>query len=424
MQDALNIAIIGGGAGGLVAAISAGEEARKLDVPVDIHIYEATDKIGRPILASGNGRCNFSNASIDANLYHNGGFVGECLGELDALMNADDAGSPFPNGVVAWLTRHGLMYMEEGEGRLYPRANKSSSVLDVLKMALENVSVNVHLDAKLACVERASKPTSHLTMRMADGAFERADKVVLACGGKVHGDVLPDGILDFSKTRPVLCALEFDKAGKKVSKSIKDVRVKCELSLIRNGETIANEMGEAMFREYGISGICAFNLSRFANTGDVLRVDFFPDVQNSALKASLEERANTLQRTYGHPLSVEELLCGMLLPGVAFAIADRAGVAFEKPIDNAAIAKLAHVLRAFDFTIAGPANIEHAQVQRGGFNVEGVSSKTMEVRNMPGLYVVGEALDVDGPCGGYNLTWAFATGILAGLAAVQSAQSS
>lgn len=423
MGDALKIAVIGGGAGGLVAAISAAEEARKLDLAVDIHIYEATDKIGRPILASGNGRCNFSNAHIEPSLYRNSDFAQKCLN--DEFLKANHAQfANSPNGVVAWFANHGLMYTEEAEGRLYPRANKSSSVLDVLKLAIDILGVQVNLDSKVASIDAPNPSSKRLTMRMTDGSFVRADRIIVACGGSASADLLPEGAISFTKTTPVLCPIEVNGPDKKTCKKLENIRVKCALSIIRSGNVIAEEIGEAMFRKYGISGICAFNLSRFMREGDTLRVNLFPEMDIDGMIFNLENRKRSFENAFGRFPEAEELLRGMLLPRMAEVILERANVHLEKRCDSSDIAKIAKILLKSDFVVEGPADVEHAQVRRGGFDVDAVFPETMEIRAFPGVYIIGEALDVDGPCGGYNLTWAFATGLLAGRASTQSLSGS
>ncbi len=448
MENNKKIAIIGGGAGGLVAAISAAEKVRAHGMPVDaveIHIYEATDKIGRPILASGNGRCNFSNAHIDSSLYRNSDFARLVLLESDtAFGNVNESGANKSgvnekgvsksdsnekganengvneSGVVSWFARHGLMYVEEAEGRLYPRANKSSSVLEVLKSELERLDVNVHLNSSLECIDEIRKSSSRITMRMVDGTFERADKVILACGGKVCEGMLPSGVAPFVQMRPVLCPIGLDSDGRKITSRLKNIRIKCELSILRDGQIVAVEIGEAMFRKYGISGICAFNLSRYMSTGDTLRLNMFPDCRGSEIEKILESRKIILKETYGKNPTVAALLRGMVLPRLADVIAQKAHVQADEVCSKEVLSKLGQVLVALDFTIDEPADCEHAQVQRGGFDVSAFDHRTLQSKNMDGLYVIGEALDVDGPCGGYNLNWAFATGLLAGSDAAQS----
>lgn len=415
MQEESRIAIIGGGAGGLVCAIAAAEEAQVSDNRVSVHIYESTDKIGRPILASGNGRCNFSNANIDFSFYHNADFAGQCISNAEKEFSPSTIGPIHPNCVAAWFYEHGLMYKEESEGRLYPRANKSSSVLDVLRLALERLDVHVHLNAEVGFIDVPSDNTHHLTMRMSDGSFERVDKIVIACGGAASKSLISNDMLSFEEMRPVLCPLKIDDFGRRITRKLENIRVRCEASLIRDGELVAKERGEAMFRKYGISGICIFNLSRFAFKGDTLFIDLFPDIKDDELKSLLKDRLNLLGKRLPS-IENSEYLCGMLLPNLAEAVIERAGLLANASCDDEALSKLAHVLKHFEFIVEGPADIEHAQVQRGGFDVSGIEPSTMRVANAPRIHIIGEALDVDGPCGGYNLTWAFATGMLAGKA--------
>lgn len=419
MSEVPKIAIIGGGAGGLAAAIAAAEELRVLGKAAEIHIYEASDKIGRPILASGNGRCNFSNSHIDTDAYRNSTFAARCLKHADSVVEIDPKAASFPNCVVAWFYAHGLMFAEEGEGRLYPRANKASSVLDVLRSALERSDVHIHLDAQVESIDEPRESMHCMTMRMADRSFERAEKVIIACGGKVSQSLLPAGILSVEEQQPVLCPLQLNDSGRHVSKKLENIRVKCQISLLRGNAQISSEQGEAMFRKYGISGICTFNLSRFATKGDILRINFFPEIHINDMEEALNERFLMLKQCFESDSNIKDLLCGMVLPRVADAIIEHAGLPLEADCTDDSIAKLAYVLQHFDLVVEGPADVEHAQVQRGGFGVEGIDTATMRIEEMPQIHVIGEALDVDGPCGGYNLTWAFATGILAGCAAAR-----
>lgn len=420
------IGIIGGGAAGLAAAVAAAEAARECGADVHVRLFEADARVGRSILATGNGRCNFSNASIDAGVYRNGDYVRDVLegfertqgeGDHGGGDRAGDCASGCPNGVVAFFERHGLLWREEGEGRLYPQANKASVVLDVLRASAAAAGLaEERCQTPIAVVEPPRSQGRPFTLRTSQGVFERADAVVVACGGRVARTLLPDAF-EFRPTRPVLCPIAVTKSDAKAVRELNNIRVKGSLTLRRDGEMLAVETGEVMFRKFGLSGIAAFNLSRLVEPGDELVVDFLPAVAADEAPDFLRQRRDALGAIYGPRITGGQLLRGMVLPLVADVLLKRCGLDGEAPLSAAsadAPARLAEVLKAFTLTVEGPAEPEHAQVQRGGFDPWAFDPATLEALAVPGLHVVGEALDVDAPCGGYNLHWAWATGILAG----------
>ena len=478
------IAIIGGGAAGLAAAVAAARGLREAcegahearDAcedgrgDVEVVVFEADERVGRSILATGNGRCNFSNAQVEAGLYRNAAFVaaafealearcggqrraaafedaGEgacegaggrtsCRAELTARgyggkaasgsagkaalegagMAAPDcangAASPCPEDPVhAFFADLGLMWREEGEGRLYPLANKASSVLDVLRAALARAGVVLTCEHRATRIDAPERPGGRYHVRFADGSVAHARSVIVATGGRTARDLLPGG-LPFAEPRAVLGPLRTDTA---VVKPLNNLRVRCAATLVApDGLPKASETGEVLFRDYGVSGIAAFNLSRFAEPGDTLLLDLLPQLDGPACESELRARYGRLGAPTG-----EELLVGMLLPAVARAALKQAGLRPEAPFDPDDASGLARALKAFPLEVRGVGDARQCQVTRGGFAVEAFDPATMEARACPGLHVVGEALDVDAPCGGYNLHWAWASGLLAGAAAAK-----
>ena len=395
------LAIIGGGAAGLAAAVSA---ARGAAGGVDVSVYEADERVGRSILATGNGRCNFSNARVDAEVYRNAEFVAAAF---DALAgNSAESGDP----VHAFFAELGLMWREEGEGRLYPLANKASSVLDVLRSAAADFGAVEACDRRAVRLDVPERPGGRFHIRFADGAVEHADAVVLATGGRTARELLPAGIA-VSGTRPVLGPL---RTATDAVKHLNNIRVRGAVSLAGpGGQVKAREVGEVLFRDYGVSGIAVFNLSRFAEAGDLLLVDLLPQVSEDGCAGFLHARRKRFAAD-GRPLSREAFLRGMLLPAVARAVLREAGLAPEAPLAKRDVAPLAEALKAFPLSVEGIGDERQCQVRRGGADVAAFDPRTLEARAVPGLHVVGEALDVDAPCGGYNLHWAWASGILAG----------
>ncbi len=401
-----DIAIIGGGASGLACAVAACEAAlRGGRKPPSIILIEVTEKIGRPILRSGNGRCNFSNAHIHPHAYNDPqGFAA-----VAEALERHSAGLPSSvNPVVGFFERLGLIWREEPEGRLYPLANKASVVLDVLRSPLLRFGVEVRCSAAVERIVPPKAQHSHFTIHLRGGELMRARKAVVAAGGAAGAFGLEE-LLPYVQPVPVLGPLMTDN---RFTRPLDNVRVRCSASLLRQGERLAEERGEVLFRKYGVSGICIFNLSRLAQQGDVIRLDLLPDEADPW--ALMGSRLKTLSQVMAKAPSNYELLQGAVLPLVADQILKSLGLEGAQEATRESATRLAERLSAFDLPVQGIGDASLCQVHRGGFALDAFDPETLEAKEVPGLHVLGEALDMDGACGGFNLHWAFATGLLAG----------
>ena len=444
MGEAKTIAVIGGGASGLAAAVAAGEALRDSEGDAGaarVVVYEASDRVGRSILATGNGRCNFSNARPDEGDYRNAAFVRRVLFEFECqahrrVPSQAKTSTAYSNGVLGFFSDHGLMWREEGEGRLYPLANKAASVLDCLRAACAAAGVEERVECEVVAVEPPRAEGAPFTLRLADGRFERAGVVIVAVGGTVARELLPKG-LSFRELEPTLGPLATDPH---MPRRLDNIRVRGALELWRPGEKmtpqelnrhgfpmgthegerlVAREVGEAMFRKYGVSGIAAFNLSRLAEPGDVLAVDFVPWVRLCDMEAFLNRRRKLLRGSLGRDVMWSDMLRGMVLAPVADVLLEAAALDGARPVAKGETVRMATFLKGLRLPVTGLGDVRQCQVHRGGVSVRAVDDRTCEVRRVPGLYVVGEALDVDAACGGFNLHWAWASGLLAGWSAVE-----
>lgn len=441
MAGMKKLMIIGGGAAGLAAAVAATDALRAHGVrvgadggadAVEVTVCEADERVGRSILATGNGRCNFSNVRVDAGLYRNAEFVGAALAQLRAqgghadgceepgrkkAVRSTDAALPAdavcPDPVHAFFAGLGLVWREEGEGRLYPLANKAASVLDVLRAGARDAGARELCGCEAVRIDPPSHAGDRFHVRFAGGAVRHAEAVIVATGGRTARGLLPEGF-EATEPRPVLGPLRTDS---RLVKALNNIRVRCAISLMSpDGDAKAREEGEVLFRDYGVSGIAVFNLSRFAEPGDRLLVDLLPQMPEGDCAGFLHARRRRLSAD-GRPLSREAFLRGMLLSAVARAVLEEAGLAPGAPLAKRDVPALAAALKAFPLEVRGIGDERQCQVRRGGADVAAFDPRTLEARAVPGLHVVGEALDVDAPCGGYNLHWAWASGILAGRAA-------
>lgn len=413
------VAIIGGGASGLAAAIEAARAG------AEVLLFEAVDRVGKPILATGNGRCNFSNANPADGDYRNAPFVESALAAHEELyaskLERDGRELDGPHAVTDFFACLGMLRREEG-GRLYPLTNKATTVVDVLRQALASYGVEERCEHRavavrpLACGGHAAG--SRFRIDFAEGEPAFADAVVLACGGRIARTLAPEE-LAFKKQRPVLGPLRTDTAP---IKGLNNVRVQCAVSLESpDGRVKAREAGEVLFRDYGVSGIAVFDLSRHAEVGDRIVLDFIPWIRECDLRSFLGQRWNREAPAHGgagrwRP-ALLDVTCGMLLPQVARCVLAQAGMSPSAPARREDLDALAVALKRFSTTVRGVGDAKQCQVTRGGLDVRGFSDATLEARAVSGLYAAGEALDVDAACGGFNLHWAWASGMLAGRAA-------
>ena len=418
-KDSYDLVIVGGGASGLACAVSCLQEACKAERALpSILLVEQGKRIGAPILRSGNGRCNFSNSQLDVSRYWNSAFVSQTLGFL---------GGSHVRSITNWFEELGLVWAEapENGGLLYPFSNKASSVLEVLMAALPSHAVDIHPCVKAlethrshdgfdvlleeshpaAGNGRAAANESKGTLRQ---AMVHAGRVVVAAGGGCAGPLLASAIIapPTAPWRPTLGPLAATFPENVSGEELDGIRSHVRINLPNSG---FSEEGEVLFRNYGISGIVVFNASRYADSGETLLVDFLPTMETHEAEAAIRMRVERLQ---GQPAIT--LFRGFVLPELGAALLMASGVQPDEPLKQELCCRISRTIKAFPLTVQGIADEAQCQVHRGGIAPESVRAESLELNAQPGLYVLGEALDVDGPCGGYNLHWAWTCGILAG----------
>ncbi len=402
-----NVAVIGGGASGLMAAISAASEG------AHVVIFESADECGRTIRATGNGRCNMSNADIMSSDYNHPSFVQAAFNMMT------------PEDVLMAFADMGLLAYEEEEGRIYPYSGKAATVVDVLMATARECGVELRCGKRVKAVEPASRKAGW-TVVCEDGDAESFDAVVVAVGGAPAKGIVPADI-PFVRTHPVLAPLRTDTdpiaglSGTRVRarlyldtdpEALRDAWLDIQDEQSEPGYSGPEERGEILFRDYGVSGIAAFDMSRHVKPGDMVFIDFLPDM----------DPQDKVDFIYGQALdhpqrTAAEIVAGMLPADVARAVVRAAGINPDEPIlaEQEAVV-IAMVSESFGLVTRGVEG-KQAQVTRGGYALDAFNPATMECFAYPGLHIAGEALDVDGRCGGYNLHWAWTSGILAGRAA-------
>ena len=406
-----DVCIIGGGAAGLSAALSASHAGAR------VLILEAASRVGRKILASGNGRCNLANTRTAP--YPGGG----------ELARRVLAACP-PERVLDFFHGLGLATAEEDGGRVYPACGHAAAVLDTLRAGLERQGVEVRCDCPVKGI--APAPGGFRLTVPAGMATAECRAAVAAFGGMAGGRLGHDGgpyrlLTALGHTlvppRPALCPLETEKAA---VKGLSGLRLPAILTLCRGGEPVEAAQGEMLFTDYGVSGVCVMELSRRAGEilagGDTpeLYLDFSPmlglEDRRYARLAPQDPfrnvpRVRVLLEERRHRLPQEDVLLG-LAPRL-----------LREKLRGQTDAQLARSLSAMRLPVTGLRGMDQAQVTSGGISAGEFDPDTLASRRTPGLFAAGEALDVDGVCGGYNLQFAFASGLIAGRHAALSARS-
>ena len=406
------VLVVGGGAAGLVAAIFAAREGAA------VTILERTDRVGKKILATGNGRCNMTNIDCHISYFH-GTSPKFALGPLTAFDQ---------NMAIQFFEELGISHKVEGGGKVYPCSDQASSVLDVLRMEIDRLKIETLVDKE---VSQISKDKNGFRVACKDQTSYMSDTVIVATGGKASPNLGSDGsglaLLERLGHKiitpfPSLVHIILDTP---VVKKIKGVKIQGKVTIKDVNGSQQEERGEILFTEDGISGPPVFQVSRVVgaqkmkkNTCQVY-LDLFPDHTPQELEIMLQMRI-----AYQPQKSLGDFLIGLLNKRLISQILKAAGLTdlsrLASTLSPKEIMKLVYVLKEWRFTAIGTRLWPSAQVMAGGIATCDVYPKTLESKKVPGLYIVGELLDIDGDCGGFNLQWAWSSAYVAGTNAALS----
>ncbi|NLB91665.1 MAG: aminoacetone oxidase family FAD-binding enzyme [Clostridiales bacterium] len=393
------VLVIGAGASGLVAAISAARQG------VNVTLLEKNDRVGKKLLATGNGRCNVWNV-YPAPYHGDNDFV-------QALF------STYPlSQVESFFRSLGLAFREEEGGRVYPASGHGQSVLDVLRLSLSHHQVRLITESKAVSL---IKTANGFHCKTQEGETISADRVVVTGGGKAYAKLGSDGsvypLLASLGHRliPPLPALTPLEADMRDIKGLNGIRSKAALSPLSSTLPIKAQEGEILFTNYGVSGIAAMALGEYFHQGGTLSIDFSPAANMD--KATLEKELFTRRNLFSS-FTLEHFFTGLFHKLLGFAFFKKANIAPLSRLGNSLsdqeLAALLQAITSFSLSITGTKGFEHAQVTAGGIDTKDFSPLTMESSLVPGLYSAGEVLNIHGPCGGYNLLFAFTSGFAAG----------
>lgn len=398
-----DVIIVGGGASGMCAAIN----IKIRNSGISVAVLEQLSRVGKKLITTGNGRCNISNAFINASRYH-----GNHADFADFALTA--YGNSFAESFFAKI---GIVFKYDEFGRAYPYSLQASSVVDSMRFALADSGVDTFVDTRVLSY---SKNQNLFKIKTDNGEFV-CKKIIFAAGLYSGGEKLGSNgtVLEMLhnrgykiiKTTPAIVQL---KTKTEVVRSLKGIKVNATASLLVDKKLLKTDSGEVLFCDYGLSGPPIMQLSREVERtkGEkIISLDLMNDYSFSEVCNMLEYRRSVL-----HSRCLDEFLTGMLNKRVGQSVIKLCGLKLGDGVisltDND-IKRIASVIKAMQFTVVGTAGFENSQVTAGGLDTAQFDCKTMESYREKGVYCIGEILDIDGDCGGFNLQWAWSSAMCA-----------
>ena len=396
------IAVIGGGASGLMAAITAKKSGK------EVVILERKDRILKKVLITGNGRCNITN--VNANISN---YFGKNISSVENILNRFT-----PQDTMDFFNELGIICDEENRGKVYPLSGQASSVVDALRFEAERLGIKIETEFYVRKIE---KDGFKFRIYSEDKKKIEAGRVILAAGGQSYPELGSNGSgfelakeLGHSVTKlsPSIVQL---KTEKHQVKGLQGIKTDVAVTAYGDNKKICTYDGELLFTDYGISGNVVFNISfvmpLYKNVE--FEIDFMEKFDYNELYEMLKERKRILSH-----LTMENYFNGMINKKLGQFLSKVSGIEkLSKPVkdlNDSDIRKLCTVLKKYRVKILETTGFKNAQVTAGGVSLDEVNAETLESKIVKGLYFSGEVLDVYGECGGFNLQWAWASGHIAG----------
>ena len=413
MGEKREVLVIGGGASGLVAAIVAARGGAR------VRLVERMARVGKKLLATGNGRCNLANMRLVDDAYH--GAPREFVSGVFAQFGVEET--------LRFFEGIGIELIEEDERRVFPLCGQASAVLDALRYEAEDLDVETVGNAKVGEVVRSG---DRLKCVCTDGQAFEADRVVVAAGGKSTPNMGSNGggfqiaeRMGHRVIEPFPALVQVDVDGWFL-KRLKGLKVDARVSVTVDGEEVRSGAGEVLFAEYGLSGLPVLHVSRVVseclNTSGGSGREVTLSLDLCAGVSAAEMLALIVRRIAARPdVSVERSFLGLLHKRLIPVVLQVAGVEDLQQrcvkLGDAGVRRIVEVLKGWRMVCTGTESWMSSQVTAGGVDTSEVDSRTLESQVMPGVFFAGEVLDVDGDSGGYNLQWAWSSGAVAGRAA-------
>ena len=403
----MKIAIIGAGAAGIIAAIT----AKRLNKNLNIDLFDANKGIGKKILASGNGRCNISNSKVTSKNYlgENPDFTSFALKEFDFK-----AFEKFCKSI-------GLLLDIKPSGKVYPLSNEAKSVTNLLELALKELNVNIYLESMITDIEKVD---DKFNIKTQENEYKAYDKVLISNGlGAAPQLNANESGLDFASkfehsfnpTYPSLVGLKTDNT---YNGKLQGVKKECNVSLFVNGNLEQEIFGDVLFTSYGVSGFAILDISQLAvlnlsSYQDVkIAINFFPKINRN----DLSDQIQALFKTIPSQKAVD-IITGMVSNKIAPVLFDICKINIDtkaSDINAKQIKAISYQLNQWKLKVTDTQGFGHAEASGGGVRTAEVDNKTYESKLCKGLFFAGEVLDIVGNRGGFNLQFAWASGYLVG----------
>lgn len=381
-----NVVILGGGASAIMCAIANAGKSK-------ITIVEKSDKIGKKILATGNGRCNLTNLNLSVERYNT-----SIVGKFFDVFGSDNT--------VRFFNELGLEMYADEEGRVYPISNSANSVLDVLRLKLNTLNVEVKCNFELS---KISKTTNGFCLYSLGDEKIFAQKLIVATGGNTSARILQDLDVKYDIYRRSLGALKSEK-----NKGLNGVKVRNAKVTLNIGGKEKTDVGELLFKDDALSGIVIFNLSTLmarenADKG-IVSIDFLPQIE----KETLYERLNKQREIFAKCKS-EDFLTGIFHKALNINLLNKCNIELSKFVNQITDNELDILCKLIkDYKVKVYGVCDNNQVYSGGVDLSNLN-EDLSYKNQDNLYFIGETVNVDGECGGFNLQWAWTSGYIVGV---------
>ena len=397
-----DLIVIGGGAAGLCAAVYFKKENPKSTV----RILESQPRVGKKLALTGNGRCNITNKNISLSRYH-GNDVEFCRYTLKKY-NIDFTEKFFES--------IGVSFTSEGD-KVYPSSFQASSVVDCLRFAADELGIITHLETAVTNIQTTKSGYKVICGQMsffarnviiATGLLSGGDR--LGCDGKMF-EILKKAGFKTVKATPAIVQI---KTETDIVKQLKGVKTYANATLLADGKKLRTDFGEVLFTDYGLSGPPILQISRgvsFAKSKCEVSLDIIPETDYITLEKKLKMRSQELSHR-----NLDEFFTGMLQKRIGQVILKTVGCKLSdktETLDSQKIKKIVGLMKNWKFSVTGTTGFLNSQVTAGGLSTDEFYNTTMECKTAKGLYCIGEILDIDGDCGGFNLQWAWSSAFCA-----------